>query len=203
MSEYEYYYDPQMGGIFKKLKKGIKRAFTPPKKVRKAIKRALTPPKKVRKALARAFTPPKAVRRALLPPKSVRKLMKRNPWLDKVISGAITAAAFLPIPGARVVSAALDIAYTVSQMSMAENEQKKIIKAMAREEAAIVAQENALWAQEASQGVEMVDMALEGALPFQVKSMEYLKTKQEFPWWTVAAAGATYLIVKGAQENGR
>ncbi len=61
-------YPPEMAGFLKKIKKAVKRAFTPPKHIRKAFKKAIRPlahwkMKDVTKAFKKAFVVPHKVRK--------------------------------------------------------------------------------------------------------------------------------------------
>ena len=62
-------YPPEMAGFLKKIKKAVKKAFTPPKHIRKAFKKAIRPlahwkMKDVTKAFKRAFVVPGKVKKA-------------------------------------------------------------------------------------------------------------------------------------------
>lgn len=136
-------YPYEMAGLFKDIKKAVKRAFTIPKGAREKLERAFTPSKKLKEVIQKAMTPPKALRKALTKPKWLRKAMEKNPWLKNAIDLGITAIGFIPLPGMQVISVGLEAINTTSDMGMEIEEMKRTVRRSAQEAAAIAAQEAA------------------------------------------------------------
>lgn len=118
--------------------------------------------------IQKALTPPKWLRRALMPPPALRDIL-----LGQVGDLLITAIKLLPIPGARVVSTALNVLQEVSKAGVEYEEAKR-----AAREAAAAAAAAELQAQQLSglgqfkkqetadavrQGLIAVETALEAA----------------------------------------
>lgn len=127
-------YPPEMAGLFKKIKKAVKRAVTPPKHIRKKIA-------KLKKKVAKKLKPPKWVQKAMIIPKWARPLLTppkaiRKHVLGKAASKFIKAIKFLPIPGARVVSAALKALQTASKMAVEYDEARRMARRAAEQQAA-------------------------------------------------------------------
>lgn len=82
--------------------------------------------------ISRALTPPKAVRKALTPPKAIRDIV-----LGAVGDAFIMALKFVPLPGMRILSAALNVLQTISAAGVEYEEAKRAARRAAEQAAAV------------------------------------------------------------------